>query len=322
MARMPPPWDEIRADFVDASVLLGNGASRAVWSEFEYDSLHAMACSDEAEEPLSEEAQELFETLNTKNFEIVLATLRAAKTVADVLKNDGDDVKALAAEVRRGVISAVEGVHVPAVNNETRQTIADELLNYRSIYTTNYDLLLYWSFMMDQENFGDFFWQACFNPDNVEVWPPRRPVLYLHGALHLFRDEDGDTCKFAAGGGLTLLQLFDAIGERDPVFVSEGSSADKMDVIRNSAYLRFAHERLASDPGPFVVFGHALGQQDAHIAAALDRNIAIAIGFRPGTPAENTQRRAAYQNVLPHANLRFFDATTHPLGDPGLSLDP
>jgi Domain of unknown function (DUF4917) len=149
----------------------------------------------------------------------------------------------------------------------------------------------------------------------------RRPVLYLHGALHLYRDEDGDTRKLAAGGGLTLLQLFDAIGERDPVFVSEGSSVDKMNVIRNSDYLRFAYENLAADHGPFVIFGHALGEQDAHIAEALNREIDIAISVLPCTDAEYTQKQGHYHEVLPNATLKFFDATTHPLGAANLSLD-
>src|SRR5687768_9458896 len=61
------PWAEIQDVFAHAALLLGNGASRAVWSPFHYESLYEMACSDQVAHPLAEETQALFGKLGTTN---------------------------------------------------------------------------------------------------------------------------------------------------------------------------------------------------------------------------------------------------------------
>jgi hypothetical protein len=71
-----------------------------------------------------------------------------------------------------------------------------------------------------------------------------------------------------------------------------------------------------------VIFRHALASEDKHVAEALNRDMSIAVGMLPCTGAEYTQKRAHYLEVLPKATLTVFDATTHPLGAPDLSLDP
>jgi hypothetical protein len=71
-----------------------------------------------------------------------------------------------------------------------------------------------------------------------------------------------------------------------------------------------------------VVFGQSLGDVDDHLIEAMRRwhDRTIAISLMPGTEAEIRRRKASYIRVLPEARLIFFDATSHPLGDPALRV--
>ena len=73
-----------------------------------------------------------------------------------------------------------------------------------------------------------------------------------------------------------------------------------------------------------VVFGHSLSQNDKHLVRAMRgwQSPIIAVSVLPGQPEGIVALKATIQECLPDAQLRFFDATTHPLGDPVLRIDP
>lgn len=317
-------WDDVAQEFAGGSLLLGNGSSCAVWSRFRYASLYRKACSHTIAHRLDAGARALFDAMNTSNFERVLRSLRTASTVLDALGYDTHEVNELAERVRTALIEAVEAVHVApgTVGEEVREAIANAFLHHNRTFTTNYDLIAYWALMMDPPHFTDLFIGGCFDSTNTQVYPPRRPVYYLHGAIHLYRGAGGRACKVMVDDVGTLLELFANLEDHDPLFVSEGTPADKMRVIRSSDYLSYVYEQLANDNGPLVVFGHRLSlAHDRHIVRAIDRDRPIAISMRPSGHAAEVARKAAYTHALPHAELTFFDATTHTLGDPGLSVD-
>jgi capsule polysaccharide modification protein KpsS len=69
---------------------------------------------------------------------------------------------------------------------------------------------------------------------------------------------------------------------RMPLFVSEGSSKEKLKTIEQSNYLSFCYENLEMSKNKIVVFGSSLSFQDTHIAKAINhkknkRELAIAI---------------------------------------------
>ena len=83
--------------------------------------------------------------------------------------------------------------------------IRGALLWYRFVFSTNYDLLIYWAVMNHEptdpkdlsgkkptiNDFKDFFFQAeehstVFDITNTGITSTATRVLYLHGALHLF----------------------------------------------------------------------------------------------------------------------------------------
>lgn len=149
-------------------------------------------------------------------------------------------------------------------------------------------------------------------------------ILYLHGGLHLVAQAPRRTRKLKAHGGGLLDRFGTELGPGEtPLLITEGAAKDKLASIYQSDYIQFAYEQLRDYAGPLVIFGHRLGESDRHIADAIrthqDRPIAISI--YPAPLPTLRRRVAAYVHQFPNCDqLLFFDATTHPLGDPRLLI--
>lgn len=317
-------WADISDEFADSTLLLGNGTSRAIWAGFDYASLYEVAGEYQIAHRLSIEDIALFEAFGTTNFEGVLRRLAEGASTNAVLGLESALHQERHSHIRSALLDAVHAVHVPwdRVPDATLDRVADALINHRAVFTSSYDLLLYWSLMRRPDDLGDFFWRGCFDINDTEMHFDRRPVYYVHGALHLIRRADGRTCKLIRHDRNLLAQFLED-PDAEPLFVSEGTADDKLEAIRRSEYLTFAYDRLTRIEGKVVVFGHGLGQEDAHIAAAIrDPGLRIAVGIRAQTTEEFMARAGHYTNVLAGTQLTFFDATTHPLGDPALRVLP
>ena len=106
-----------------------------------------------------------------------------------------------------------------------------------------------------------------------------------------------------------------------PLFVAEGSSRDKMRVIRRSEYLSHALEELRQDEAPTVIFGFGFGDSDDHILRALrdGRPRQVAISVYPAL--FDAERLDVLEARLRHHSVTYFDSTTHPLGAADLNCD-
>lgn len=254
----------------------------------------------------------------------MLRRLAEGASTNDVLGVDATLHRERHEHIRSALLDAVHAVHVPwdKVPDTTLDRVAEVLVDHRAIFTTSYDLLVYWSLMRRPVDLGDFFWGVCFDINDTELHFDRRPLYYVHGALHLIRRRSGTTCKLTRHDR-NLLAQFLADPDSEPLFVSEGTADDKMEAIRSSEYLTFVYDRLTRVEDRLVVFGQGLGDEDAHVADAIrDPNRQIAVGVRGQTNEEIIARIGHYMKVLAGAELTFFDATTHPLGDPGLLVQP
>lgn len=315
-------WEEIQEEFAGGGLLVGNGASRAVWDGFDYGSLYEKALSPDLDRCLSETDQAIFEALETTNFETVLSALRTTALVGRALGKRISTVTERYESIKASLIEAVRNVHIPPddVPTSTLISIRSELRKYRYVYSTNYDLLLYWAIMSKDKGYGfkDYFWYGGFDITNVDAPESATRVLYLHGGLHLVRKVSGRVAKLKSEPERAILDQF-GTGEdlgAVPLFVSEGDSADKERAIRSSDYLTFALQRFAAHTRPLVVFGHSLGNSDAHLVRAMQRwgNTPIAISIRPSTTHKQKEHKAGFIEKLSKADLRFFDASTHPMG--------
>ena len=205
----PPPWAEIEQHVEWGALLVGNGASRAVWDGFEYASLFEAACLPTVQGHLTPEAQDVFRRLGTRNFEQVLSRLRIAAEVSAALGLPAAPFMEQYERIRYALAAAVHHVHIPwdRLPDDTLITIGEALSRYSRVYSTNYDIVIYWAAMQmnarqTRHQFKDYFWTKGneetteFHISDAEVWGRDvTSILYLHGALHLVRTLDGGTHK-------------------------------------------------------------------------------------------------------------------------------
>jgi Domain of unknown function (DUF4917) len=245
------------------SLILGNGASINVWSGFRYARLY-----DEA--PLSHDARKLFENLGTTNFEEVLGAVYHARLVDAALGRDHTQAAQLYEHIRTALFDGVRKVHIPWTKAGVTmlESYALALYGFDSVYTTNYDLLPYWSAMATDESrrrFKDMFWGpgSTFDPADTRSYGLATTIYYLHGGLHLWADQEDGSCGKWRADSSTLLEpdRFAARPSRIPLFVSEGSAKEKLRTIGRWQYLRHAAEKLLGDHGNIIVLAASWGHR-------------------------------------------------------------
>ena len=262
-----------------ASLLLGNGFSIACDEIFTYRSLYEAAISA----GLSSRAQEVFQRLGTNNFEGVMRLLELSHWVAqtyNLVRSGNSEMLVDLETIKRALIEAIGSSHLhhPGEILEERKEKAVEFLKqYRNVFTTNYDLLLYWITMnSDPPLFDDGFRNDPDDQDRLVVsfYSGDRKMFYLHGALHLY-SEEGHLCKHRSGtDGLCLTDLIRESLNRGqiPLFVAEASAEQKLHQISENPYLTSCLGQFSSMTGTLVILGHSLGDTDGHILDAIVRN--------------------------------------------------
>lgn len=322
-------WNALRASAAFGGLLVGNGASRAVWDDFGYDSLFENARTVE-EKPLTPSELSVFDALQTRSFEQVLSALKTTSRVNKALAVSSAAPRNRYYAIKEALINTVHTVHIPwrLVEASTLATINQELASYRTVFTTNYDLLNYWAIQQQPDAITDLFHGTEPAFDLSATATDKTRLLYLHGGLHLVRNQDGTARKLMSTEG-TLLGNFainNTIKTLDdvPLFVNEGPSADKLKTIRSSDYLSFCYEQLLGHGEGLCLFGHALGEQDSHIVHALRqaKPKVVAISIYPRSKAFIQHQKRHYAKVFEGTGveLRFFDSKSHALGSPKLTV--
>lgn len=322
-------WNALRASTPVAGLLIGNGASRAMWEDFAYDSLFENARTVE-EKPLSQSELSVFEALQTRSFEQVLGALKSTSRVNKALAVSSAAPRNRYYAIKEALINTVHAMHIPwrLVQPSSLASINQELRRYRTVFTSNYDLINYWAIQQDAEGISDLFQGSdpAFDISETEAAPTR--FLYLHGGLHLVRNSDGTARKLTSTEG-TLLGSFainNTLKTLDdvPLFVSEGPVEDKLKSIRNSDYLSFCYQQLMSHGEALCIFGHNLGPRDSHLLQAIRkaRPTLLAISIYPRSQAFIQHQKRHFTQLFAglDVSLRFFDSTSHPLGNPALAV--
>lgn len=323
-------WSEIEGDGW-RSILVGNGLSINISRYFNYGSLYEEAKPRRGVGGLTDEDRAVFEAFGTTNFEVVLGKLRDGITLAEVLARKQEPYRRRFRSVQEALGQAVRRVHVEwsDVPDDTLAAIKAELRRYKAVFSTSYDLLIYWA-IGHGENYGlfrDCFWaNGCeFDPEDCEIRSGGRPIYYMHGALHLVVGGSGATRKLTKQHGRLLDQFGQSIdGDADarPLLITEASARDKLRAIEGNDYLAHAYDEFKEQEGPLVVFGHSLGAQDGHLVDAInanpDRPVAVSM-VRKGRQRLREQQAEIWGKL--HAEeISFYDAATHPLGDSAFTL--
>ena len=268
-----------------ASLLLGNGFSIACDPRYSYRALR-----EHAEDLLPKVSLALLDRLETDNLEQVMQIVEDARWVAEQFDQPGfnQDLTSAHAATCLALVQALAADHLTSPQqidrDRDRSSHAVAFLSlFERVFTTNYDLLLYWTMMKDAghrdqgynyrdgfrrpegEQFGEF-------DETVDV-----NVFYLHGALHLYEHQNGDQIsarKHVRTGNRGLVKIVKSTLECGdfPLFVAGGRPEQKLETIHRSPYLTRCFDAFSRVDGPLVIFGWSLGDSDRHLLKALASN--------------------------------------------------
>lgn len=273
-------------------LLLGNGFSMSYDSGiFSYNAL-----SKFLENLENDILQKLFQIIKTSNFELLMEQLDNVAQIAEVFGADKtvvQNIRKATETLKENLIDAIKELHpehVFALPDEKSKACAsflnEYLANNGNIFTTNYDLLLYWVLMRNQmDRIGDGFGRETdetdewIEPEDRE-WSELRwgknsdtqSIYYVHGALHLF-DTGINVIKEEYTSEHVLLENVKArMAEKEyPIFVTAGNGEEKLSHIRHNRYLSYCYDKLSNIDGSLICFGFGFGNYDEHIIAAINK---------------------------------------------------
>jgi hypothetical protein len=271
--------------------MVGNGFSMAYDSEiFSYNALYDFvnALKDST-------LSKILGVVNTKNFEAIMKELEVFGAFLKAFEADPSlrvSVQRCSTRLKRALLDAIKELHpehvfsVPEVAADACGNFLKLFLRTQGhIFTSNYDLLVYWVLMREEiagaiDGFGRVLLNADDNPPPESQewsdlrWGPNRDqqcIHYLHGALPLF-DTGIDVEKEEYDSQNYLLEK---IGSRIdsgayPIFVTAGDGKLKLTQIMHNQYLTFCYEALCQIEGSLVTYGFNCGDSDGHMIQAIN----------------------------------------------------
>jgi hypothetical protein len=306
-------------------LLLGNGFSIACDSIFNYTNLFEYARSN----GLTEHVQGVFDYLGTNNFEGVMRLLEDSDWITkhyclEVRKGTEYSLIKDLKSIKLALVSSIIKTHLPLPNNisEERYLKCESFLKpYKNIFTTNYDLLLYWVAMHGKEILKeqDGFRSSLDNPEEDylvfhEHLGRNKGILFLHGALHIYT-ADGETRKHCwTRSDISLIELIKKGLEQKqyPLFVAEGKPDKKLSQIQHSGYMSYCLGKLERIQNSLVIYGMSLNQSDSHILNVIADNLDLEklyIGlFEPEDSSSSKQIKKASREIMARRN-RYLKRT-------------
>lgn len=321
--------------FTKRHLLLGNGFSIACRPEiFLYGRLYEQADFSK----VSPTGKRAFEALKTQDFERVIKALRDARLILEAyggipreflntLQADADGLRELLVET----IAASHPAWPGELRDEEYMACRAFLSHFSTVYTFNYDLLIYWVQMHTEDGEPPTSDDGFRKSDLADldagyvVWEPSQSheqnMWFLHGALHVF-DSGTEIQKYTwVNTGVRLIdQIRDALRKGYfPVFVSEGTSGEKLERIRHSDYLAKAYRSFSEITGALFIYGHSLSDNDEHYLKRIEQGklAKIYVGLY-GDPASDSNKRIVRRAEQLSSNRRrgrrldvaYFDAST------------
>jgi len=305
-------------------LLLGNGFSMSYDSKiFSYNALSKFIDSLK-----NDILKQLFGIVKTNNFESVMQQLDNFSKIAAIFGADEKFIKKIedsTQTLKESLINAVKELHPEHVFTieEKRSAVCASFLNYfieqgGNIFTTNYDLLLYWVLMRNDliENKIDGFGREAeesfdFVPANeVEYselrwgkYKEEQNVHYLHGALQLFDTGLEIVKEEYTAEHLLLANIEERFDRKEyPIFVTAGNGEEKLTHIMHNRYLTFCYEKLSTITGSLISYGFNFGEYDKHIIAAINK----ATVFREDTTGKQNKLWSIYIGVYSEADFEHI----------------
>jgi uncharacterized protein DUF4917 len=240
--------------------------------------------------------KKLFSSLNTKNFELIMQQLDNFCEIAEIFSTDKElvnKIKNASEKLKTSLMEAVKELHpehvftIPEEKSKFCFKFLDDYLSNRGfVFSTNYDLLLYWVLMRnDSMHAMDGFGRDVLNysdeyiqPDQLEYselrWGKNKKdqtIYYLHGTLPLF-DTGIEIIKEEYDSHHYLLDnIKDRMEKKEyPILVTAGNAKEKLTHIMHNKYLSYCFDKFSSIEGSLITFGFNFGEYDTHIIDAIN----------------------------------------------------
>jgi hypothetical protein len=310
-------------------LMLGNGFSCSIFPNiFNYKAL--------ADRINSKTIKSLFTLLDTHDFEDVMRRITNALIIARLYQEGAEFTVKLEhdlEELKNTLIEVITKSHPPnplAISENEYQSSYNFLKHFEKgrKYSFNYDLILYWVYMHFRENkemplvCDDGFRKPEDNQSIVQ-WRIGREIsqniYYLHGAMHIFNDGSSHYEKYTwiNSGKSISEQVRESISsQKYPVFISEGTTEQKLSRIMENTYLGRAFASLKRIKGSLFIFGHSIRDEDDHVFNFVNeesnglKNIFISLFGDVNSP-ENTKitnKIGGWRNKYSGKNYYFYDA--------------
>ena len=184
-------FDEVEAELgADPALLMGNGFSIACDASYSYRALRK-----NLEGKLPAISVDLMERLGTANVEEVMQILEDAHWVGRRVGNGSADLALALVATRKAMVEAIAADHlrspkqIDASQKGRSGSAARFLSRFATIFTTNYDLLLYWIVMKNNpKSEGTYPFRDGFRREETHDYGEFNAevdvnVHYLHGGV-------------------------------------------------------------------------------------------------------------------------------------------
>tara|TARA_Y100001935_G_C17310260_1_gene515410 strand:+ start:5923 stop:6936 length:1014 start_codon:yes stop_codon:yes gene_type:complete len=306
------------------TLIVGNGFTQAaVGRAFSYENLKTNI--NHTNLTIGVNLNNLFDRIGTADFEAAIQQLVDSSN----LDNDyGLTAEAVAKandaeQLKRELVTSISIEHPlhpwHQIDDQQYQSTGTFIRHFRIVFSTNYDLTLYWTVMCTDLH-RDYFDGFNYNHERLLSWNgDDQHIFYIHGGLHLF-EEGPDLVKirFNQGGENLIDQITNKLQSNVfPLTVAEGSHQAKMDKIIHHSYLKNCYEALKNNSRPIVTYGLSF-RQDEHIIKAIENSNcpAIDIGIYNPNPVEISAMKAKLASTIHNRsgalrplNVRYWDTT-------------
>lgn len=302
----------------EKNVLLGNGFSMAYdYEMFNYKSLYEKAGIADGNATLAS----VFEEFGTWDFEEIMEGLQVASRVGamyDCSEDSTQNMNTASSALKELLITAIANSHPRSctdIPDNKYSTTREFLAYFKSYYTTNYDLLLYWTLLHQGDGGNISIMDGFHRPDDSLVWDNTNTTqasFYLHGAMHLYK-EGFNVVKIEWADIEKPLteQVQEKINDNIfPLVVSEPTSDKKMERIDSSMYLTHCLEEFSKIEGILFIHGHSFSSNDKHIWDTMTENSGISkifVSLRGNeNKPENIMKKARVTAVCAPKRLEHY----------------
>jgi hypothetical protein len=320
-------WEEFDDNFAGSDILIGNGFSINLCSRLNYRKLYEIFCQHS-----SKELQEIFEKLETSNFELVIDALHNGQIINHVLNLPTADIKKFIEDLKNGLITSIQDTHPTwrETNFPIIRSLAAELAQFKDIYTTNYDIFLYRIILAKNElvklgYLGGSGYEDIFYDDisATELGfgqlfdSNENKIYYLHGSLFFFNNRQQTYKLRKIDGAVEFIKLIkkEIDNNNFPVFVAEGNYQDKLNAINNNYYLSYCLNTLkkkrSDKNNKLTTYGFSFSNPDMHIANMINisgiKNMAVSI--YPNRSIEELEKEMSRINtIFGNISIDFYDS--------------